>query len=351
MPDQMAVATMQRRNFVLEALQSLSRNGSWVTQPELVSYLQSQGYDVKKHHVLRDLKALLVVHPQLECNDNSRDGKPMRGLVYGYRWVGHDAPPETGLSISEALSLFLVEKHLKKALPASLTRSLDNLFSRAQKTLDLQKKNADARWKDKIAVVLPAQPLLPPKVDNNVVVFVHEALLKDQAIEVTYRNARENQEKLILHPLGLILREPSCYLVALCNDYDDPRQFALHRIQEVRQTDKPARKPENFSLTQFVNELGHFGSGKMITLEARVCRHLGMVLSETPLEPNQDLGEADQDGWRTLTARVRDSWQLHWWILSEGDRMAVDKPKSLRKLVGQTVANMSTLYGAGEKNF
>ena len=35
----------------------------------------------------------------------------------------------------------------------------------------------------------------------------------------------------------------------------------------------------------------------------------------------QKLSKPDPQGWRTLTARVRDTWQLHWWILSQGDRL------------------------------
>lgn len=347
MPTQTAIATQQRRLLILEAVKRLSRSGQWVTQPDLVRDLCSQGYKVEKHHVLRDLKALVSVHQQLECNaEYDSDGNPLRGRAFGYRWVGRDAPPDTGLTIPEALSLVLVARHLKNALPTTLTRALDSLFDRAEKTLDLQKINAEARWKDLIQVVPPTQPLLPPEIANDVLNVVHEALLNGERIEVVYRNAKGKLEKLQLHPLGLMLREPSSYLIALCNNYDDPRPYALHRIQEAKRTYEPGRKPEGFSLADYAVEHGHFGSNKMVTLKARVNQNLGMILTETPLEPRQTFGDEDGTGWRKLSARVRDTWQLRWWILSEGARMVIESPPELKDYVATTAARLVGLYAS-----
>lgn len=347
MPVQPANATYQRRLQILEAIKRLSRSGQWVTQQELVKDLRGQGHEVQKHHVLRDLKALSPIYPQLECNaEFDESGNPKRGLAFGYRWVGRDAPPETGLSIPEALSLVLVARHLKNALPSTLTRSLDSLFDRAEKTLDLQKRNAEARWKDLIQVVPPTQPLLPPQISNDVLNVVHEALLAGERIEVSYRNAKGKQEKLQLHPLGLMLREPSSYLIALCNNYDDPRPFPLHRMQTATRTYEPSRKPADFTIAKYAVEQGHFDGDRMVTLRARVNRNLGMILGETPLELKQELGAERNDGWRTVSARVRDTWQLRWWILSEGDRMVIDSPPAIREFIATTAAKLVGFYAA-----
>lgn len=346
MPGQKAVATQQRRNLILDAVKRLSRSGHWVTQPDLVKDLSGQGYTVEKHHVLRDLRALLEIHPQLECNDNSHNGTPQRGLTYGYRWVGKDAPPETGLSIPEALSLILVSRHLKQALPSTLTRALESLFDRAEKTLDLQKANAEARWKDIVHVVPPIQPLIPPDIPNDVLNVVHDALLAEEQIDVTYRNAANRKEKFLLHPLGILMREPVSYLVALCNDYDDPRLYALHRLQSAKRTYQPRRQPQNFSMKAYAKEQGHFGSSRQITLKARICPYLATVLSETPLDASQEMGPADKDGWRLVTAKVRDTWQLHWWILSHSSGMVIEGPKSIRDTIARRSREMANLYAA-----
>jgi predicted DNA-binding transcriptional regulator YafY len=330
MPDQKAIATQQRRNLILEAIQRLSRTGRSVPQAEIVNDLRGKGYAIDKHHVRRDLKALLEFHTQLECNDNPRDGLPRKGLAYGYRWRGKDAPPETGLTIPEALSLVLVERYLSEALPASLTGALNNMFEKARSTLDLQKKNPKARWAEKICVVQPTQPLLPPKIDDAVVNVVHEALLNEEQIEVDYRNWAGKQEKLVLHPLGLMQRGPASYLIALCFDYDDPRPYPLHRIISATRLYADARKKEGFTINDYADEQGHFGTGKMITFKARVRGHLLRVLEETKLEAKQTLSKPDAEGWCQLMARVRDTWQLRWWLLAQEKSIEVIGPPGLR---------------------
>ncbi len=78
----------------------------------------------------------------------------------------------------------------------------------------------------------------------------------------------------------------------------------------------------------------------MVTLKAKVNRNVGTILGETPLEPKQELGEEVEDVWRTVSARVRDTWQLRWWILSEGDRMVIDSPPAIREFVATTAAKL-----------
>lgn len=329
MSDQKAQATFQRRFMILEAIQRLSRSGRWVTQSDIVKDLKGQGHAIEKHHVLRDLKALQEVFTQLECNDNSRGGVAAKGLAYGFHWSGKDAPPETGLTISEALSVVMVERYLTDALPTTLTRALETLFDKARHTLDLQKKNPNARWADKVCVVQPTQPLLPPKIAADVVNVVHEALLKEEQIKVHYRNAAGKEEDLVLHPLGLMQRGPATYLIALCFDYDEPRPYPLHRMVSATQLYVAARKKEGFAIGDYAEEQGHFGTGKMITLKARVRGHLPLILEETKLEAKQKLSEPDVEGWRLLTARVRDTWQLRWWVLAQGESIEVLGPKGL----------------------
>jgi len=334
MPDQAAIATNQRRNLVLEAIRRLSKTRSWVTQRDLLVDLSGQGYDVKKHHILRDLKALAQIHPEMEChNESDVNGNAKRGVEFGYRWVARDVAPETGLSIPEALSLVLVSRHLKQALPATLSGALGKLFERAEATLDLQQKNGTAHWKDLVGVVTPAQPMLPPKVSDEIIQVVHQALIAKEQFRGFYKNTKGEEEERVLNPLGIMVREPAIYLIAVVDGHQDPRMFAMHRFLSAQREHVSAWQPEGFSLNEYLEEQGNFGTGKLLALKARVNQHLGMILEETPLGKNQKLGDPDQDGWRSLTVSVRDNWQLRWWLLGQGDRIVVDGPTSVRDLI------------------
>lgn len=344
MPDQKQLANLQRRIFVLDTLKKLSRTGLWVTQAEIVNELKGNGYGVEKHQIWRDLTELSQIFPQLERNDNSHGEAPAKGLAYGYRWVGKDAPPETGMTIPEALSLALVQRYLSTALPATLTSALDTWFDAAQRTLELHKKSPTTKWIEKIAVVPPAQPLLAPAISREVLNVVHEAVIKEEQIKVVYRSAGEEEKELVLHPLGLIQRGPVSYLAAGTFQYDDARLYALHRMISAESCHEPIRKPADFKINEYADEQGHFGSGKWLTLKARVSSELGRVLGETRLEEGQILSDPNSDGWVHLTARVRDTWQLRWWILGQSDEIEILAPKALRRDVEQALGDGLDIY-------
>lgn len=344
MPSQKSPALFQRRMLILHAVQRLSRTGRWVTRQELVTYLKNQGFEVEKHNVMRDLRALQENFVQLECNDNARGETPRRGLSYGYRWAGSDQPPEAGQSIPEALSLVMVERYLAEALPVTLTRAIRGCFGAAHRTLDVQRKNAAARWADKICVIQPSQPLLPPPLDEAVVESVHEALIADEQLRVVYQAFDSDAKELQLHPLGLIQRGPATYLVALTFDYDDVLLYALHRMQSVRRTSEPARTVAGFDIRQYAEAQGHFGSGKPLRLKLRVRDHLARLLTETRVDVNQRLSGEDGSGWQELTARVRDSWQLRWWLLGQGPDLEVIAPRQLRADIAELACEAAGLY-------
>jgi len=348
MPEQDLIATSQRRNLILEGVRRLSKTRSWVTQRDILANLRGQGYDVQKHQVLRDLKALVQIHPELECYATSdEDGVPRRGLEYGYRWVARDAPPETGLSIPEALSLVMVARHLKQALPATLSGALQKLFERAEATLNLQQKNGVAHWQDMVGVVPPTQPMLPPRIHDEVIQVIHQALIAKEQFRGVYRSASGDEEERLLHPLGIMVREPSIYLIAVADGYDDPRIYALHRFITAQREHLPISPLEGFSLPAFLEEQGNFGTGKWLTLKAAVCEHLGRILEETPLGHGQLLGEPDEDGWRPLQVKVRDNWQLKWWLLAQADRIWIKGPRQLRERIYERACSVVEMYESG----
>lgn len=343
MSQQKSQATLQRRTLVLESIRRLSgKNLRWVTAREVVQDLKAQGYSVESHNVRRDLKALLPLHPQLEINDNSKgDAEPVNGLPHGYRWVGTDVEPATGLTLPEALSLVMVERYLSQSLPVLLTQSLHDLFRKAQQTLDLHKKSEVTHWPEKISVIQPAQTLLSPSIDPAVLVTVHESLLKEKQLQVSYQSIHQEigkEKNYRLHPLGLIQRGPITYLVAMANDYEDAYIYALHRIVSAQLLDETSRQKADFDLNVYAQKQGHFGSGETIFFKARIIDHLAATLSETRLHESQEIQADEVPGYKILQAELPNTWQLRWWILGEGERIEVIEPESLRDDVVNTLS-------------
>lgn len=349
MPDQDAQATGQRRNLVLNTIRTLSgRSQRWVTNAEIVEGLKAQGYAVKTHNIRRDLTALLPIHQQLEINDNSKaEEGPKSGLAYGYRWIGKDVEPTIGITLPEALSLVMVERYLGQSLPVLLTQSLNDIFSKAHQTLELHKKSQVTQWPDKISVIQPAQTLIPPKINHQVLTVVHQAILNEKQMRVVYQatNKKQQQEKTYcLHSLGIIQRGPVSYLAAMANDYEDAYIYALHRMKSAELLDQDSRQKAGFNLNDYANKQGHFGSGELIEFKARLCDHLANMLEETPLVASQQITAQNESGYREIKATIPNTWQLRWWVLGEGERIEVLEPESLRKEIVRTIQETGEHY-------
>ena len=347
MPDQRSQATVQRRLLVLESIRKLSgRSERWVTVSEIVDDLKKQGYEVKTHSIRRDLKALLETQQQLECNDNSdRDGEPKNGLAHSYRWAGRDNPSNSGITLTEALSLVMVERYLSQSLPVLLTRSLHDIFNKAHLTLELHKKSQITQWPEKFCVIQPAQPLIPPELNHEILVVVHEALLNEKQLKVTYQVPNRTEAKEYrLHPLGLIQRGPVTYLAAMANDYEDAYLYALHRMQAAQILEQDCRHKPAFNLTDFSEKQGHFGSATTIHFKARICDHLALMLEETRLSEDQVISPANDSGFREITAAISDTWQLRWWILGQCDRIEVLEPGALKLEIAESISKCNRQY-------
>ena len=310
-----------------ELLKLLPTRGVGKSSKEIADALAEAGFSVSKRQVERDLLDLQEVFG-LECNDAS--------IPYGWRW-GSSPIELPGVTLAEALSLQIVEETLKPLLPTSVLRTVQPRFLQAKaKLAALAEQNPTAQWADKVKSVPPSLPMMPPEVDEDLLEIVQSALLSNEQIDVTYLPFSSDPKSFRLHPLGLVVRGTVTYLVATAFDYTDMRLYALHRFQAVSRTYQQSKIPKGFKLAQFIDEGAlQFGGGQPIKLVARISDDLAKRLEETPLASNQRIKSTP--GTIELSVSVIDSWQLHWWILSQGSAIQVISPETLK---GRIVASL-----------
>ena len=320
-----------------ELLKLLPTRGSGKSSKEIADALAEAGFSVSKRQVERDLLDLQEVFG-LECNDSS--------IPYGWRWGV--APIELpGVTLAEALSLQIVEETLKPLLPPSVLRTVKPRFLQAKSKLAaLAEQNATASWADKVKSVPPSLPMMPPEVDEDLLEIVQSALLNNEQIDVTYLPIASESKSFRLHPLGLVVRGSITYLVATAFDYTDVRLYALHRFQAASRTYELSKTPRGFKLAQYVDEGAlQFGGGRPIKLIARISDELAKRLQETPLASNQKIkssGTAIE-----LSVSVIDSWQLHWWLLSQGSAIQVISPEILKERIVASLKDALGQYSPG----
>jgi predicted DNA-binding transcriptional regulator YafY len=171
-------------------------------------------------------------------------------------------------------------------------------------------------------------------------------LIEDVQLKCSYYSVhRDLKSELVLQPLGLVQRGNITYLIGTATPYEDVRQFALHRMSAVALTESPITAIKNFDLKAYAaSSAMQFGdnAGELITLEAWVNEGLLRMLRETPLSDDMETMCAQDGGW--IRAKVADSWELEWWLLSHTGSIAVTAPEELKQRVIQRLGRGLALY-------
>jgi len=303
------------------------QDGRWDKASEIAARLNDAGYEVSVRTVQRDLNELSSIFP-IELNDkNPRD--------YGWRWMKGANLDIPGMSVSEALAMRLVETHLKQLLPETMLEGLHGVFNLAQTKLDEAKKqnnNPTKDWLNKVRVVPPSLPMLPPVVSPEVQSNLYQALLENKQVAATYRPMSSAEPKeYVLHPIGIIMRGAVSYLVASAWEYAEVRLYALHRFGTVEILGDASKTPKGFNLDHAIaGGLADFANqGKPIQLQIKCGDWIADYLAETPLSADQKL-ETASEGKVIVSATVNDTWQLRWWLMGQGAGVEVCTPLALR---------------------
>ncbi|WMC10092.1 WYL domain-containing protein [Oceanimonas pelagia] len=278
-------------------------------------------------------------HFPLHCNQNERP----------FRW-SFDAGFKSGLPAMDtatALTLVLAEEYLKSLLPPIAVDRLGQQFDSARKFLDGLQQNGYADWARRVRAIPDSKALLPAQVDAGVWQGISDALLNRHTVDVHYLSRQKGEIKqYTLHPQGLVARHSVSYLLATVNDYNDVRQFALHRIRQLRPGRMPFRQQPEFSVESYITHGGFdypLGT-RQVELVARISPDLAWRLRETPLSEQQQLSAPGDNGRITLAATVPNDQQTLWWLTGFGPRVEVVQPTEWRRILAEQARQMLEQY-------
>jgi predicted DNA-binding transcriptional regulator YafY len=318
-----------------ELLKLLPKRDSGITVTELLARLDTCGYQPSRRTVERDLVDLSLVFP-LQCSESSPQA---------WHWTPGVNVELQGITLTEALSLALVEDAIRPMLPASMLSVLEPRFVHARgKLKGLEDDNPTARWLEKVASVRPDLNLQAPDIDPQRLEALQRALINECQVQCLYYSAHTDKlSEMTLNPLAMVQRGLVTYLIATAHPYTDIRQFAVHRFRSVEQLDHPAEGLQQFDLRNYLaSDALQFGTPERIQFQAWVSEHQARLIRETPLSPDMTL-EQLEDGYR-MRSTLNNTWQLYWWILSQGDAMVVEQPPELRAQIRETLQRAAAAY-------
>jgi predicted DNA-binding transcriptional regulator YafY len=305
---------------------------------EIREKLADMGFpEVTLRTIQRDLNKLSAQLPLI-----SDENKPK-----GWSWEKDatvlDLPamdPHTALTF-QVLSTFS-----QKLLPPSTLKHMSPHIELSKKVLDNLTKSAQTSWTGKIQTVSNNQPLLPPKIDQEVLDAIYTGLFEEKCFSGLYRTrGKKKYEDWEFNPLGIVFKDSVVYLVATLWNYTDVLQFALHRFKSVEIMEKPCRIPDGFRLADYVNQ-GEFqypDEEGEVEFKALFSEGAAIHLHETKLSSDQQLSDVE-DGRVLVKATIQMTSQFSWWLLGFGDQVEVLEPKKLRLEITNIAKQMVQVY-------
>ena len=293
-------------------------------------------FEVDVRSVQRDLERLSGIFPITS---------EARGRANCWYWIDRHALTQIpSMSRSTAFALKLAAEHLKPMMPPSVLRHLEAYFRHADAVLA---DTSLGRWANKAAIIPQGPMLTPPVIRDDVQEAVYTALLENRRVEVGYRSkAGTRARRVVLNPLGLVVRAGIVYLVATSWDYEDVRHYVLHRMTAPELLDAGVKVPPGFRLADHIREDRRFsyplGAGK-IELEALFDVEAGRHLTESRLAADHRATE-QPDGRLLIEATVADTADLRWWLLGFGAGVEVLAPAHLRAEFAGHARRMGALY-------
>lgn len=326
-----------------QMLRFVPRAPAKVSTAELRDKLAAAGVHVDVRSIQRDLLKLSVYFPIIHD-----DNKP-RGWSFSGKTTLLDVP---GLDAHTAIAFQLVEKYLRHQLPRVTLNALEPHFRTARELLKSLKRRGLPSWTERVHVQPRSQPLLPPRVSDDVLAQVYEALLQERSLKLRYGRRQDGQvTEAEVHPQGLLFRGTVAYLACTFWAYDDVRLLALHRIASAELQETPRRAKAGFSLEEFAAS----GSAEWrvddepIELVLRLTKEAAVTLQETPLGKDQTEETLPDESVR-VRVRVNETRVLHAWLRSFGAALEVEAPAPLRERMAADARDLAARYAAGDRN-
>ena len=311
-----------------------------ITVPDLKSILLGEGYTVDTRTIQRDLNKLSISFPL--SNDTE-------GRKNYWFWIEEAAIQDLpGMDPVTALAFEMAESYLEPLLPKATLELLKPYFFRAREVLNDQSDSLLRKWPDKVAVIERGPVLKKPDINPDVQRIVYQALLEEKPLKARYQPRGNDKTKdYVMHPLGIVSRVGVIYLICTLWDYDDIKQFALHRFSHAEIVDSPVNIKADFSLQNYIDEDKQFAyklDDKPIQLKVLFDAKTAGHLAETPLSDNQVL-TPQTDGRVLLEAELIRTLELRWWLQGFGDNVEVLEPTTMRDKFIKTSNSLNKIYG------
>jgi predicted DNA-binding transcriptional regulator YafY len=175
-----------------------------------------------------------------------------------------------------------------------------------------------------------------------------DAVWNETVIEISYRRGANSAARR-LHPLGLVLKAGTWYVVA--ERGDERRTYRVSNIETLKPTGERFARPKDFDLVRFWTdssrafEVGLYREQAVLRASPRALGRLERLGATVAEAARESAGVPDAEGWVRVTIPVESLDQAAIDLLLLGTEAEVLKPNELRRRVASAARAMARLNG------
>lgn len=248
---------------------------------------------------------------------------------------GHQHPINPG-AMSSVLSLQIIEHEVLQMLPPNMRKEVANLIS----TGNAEQDRRHSLWKERFHYAPIEFQLTSPSFDETYVELIEQALLEKRVLKMKYKKRGSKiAEDYLVEPLGITLHGRSFYLLAVKQNSDQYRTFAIHRITEMTLGFSIIKPKTHFDTQHYIEtHVPHFSGGQYTPVILKIDNYNGLhLIEETRLSNNQTIIETTAQN-TVIRAQVRDSLGFEWWLMKNANVVEILEPAHIRKKIVQNLS-------------
>ena len=249
----------------------------------------------------------------------------VQGRGGGWRLVGGARTDLSGLTASEARALFLVAGPASAVTPA-VKAALRKLVRALPEPFRVQAEAAAS------ALVMDPQRWGSSRIEPRSPRFLNElqdAVIRGVQVRLGYVDREGTETERTVHPLGIVAKGPSWYLVA--NTEAGRRTFRIDRVSSAEATGDPVHRPEDFDLAASWREIADEVDRRRTPLEIQaVCVPHGMGKLRMVLGDRLEVGGPAADGRIEVVIRGYNEYALAGELAGLIEWLEVTGPAGVR---------------------
>ncbi|SCF39683.1 Predicted DNA-binding transcriptional regulator YafY, contains an HTH and WYL domains [Micromonospora matsumotoense] len=265
----------------------------------------------------------------------------VQGRGGGWRLVGGARTDLSGLTAGEARALFLVAGPASAVTPTvraalrKLVHALPEPFRAQAEAASSSLVMDPQRWGS--SRVAPR----PPRFLDE----LQDAVIRGVQVRLGYVDRARTGTERTVHPLGIVAKGPSWYLVA--HTEAGRRTFRIDRVSSVDPTTDPVHRPEDFDLAESWREIADEVERRRTPLEAYArCAPHGIGVLRMGFGARLEVGGATTDGRIEVVIRGNDENKLAGELAGLVDYLEVTGPPGVRDHLAAIGTVLVARYGS-----